>query len=130
VEWLLETRRTALHNNDSGGYDIITLPSGDRTRVFTKEEFRLGADGLVKLPLRDRSRTKQPGSKFKSAKKVGKDEDGVAAGMRRASDCGGAEESCRRRLAATASQSRVTKYFRKDTATVSTLRFDGQNVTD
>ena len=35
------------HWNDAGGYDIITLPSGTTTRVFTKEEYRIGADGAT-----------------------------------------------------------------------------------
>jgi hypothetical protein len=130
VEWLLDARRAALHKNDCGGYDMISLPSGRLTRVFTKEEFRLGADGLVKPPLRDRSRAKPIGSKFKSAKKVGKEADGDAAGMRGASDCGAIEGSCQRGLAASASQRRLTKYFRKDTARVATARSNGQNLTE
>jgi hypothetical protein len=48
VEWALEARRSALHMNDSGGYDLIALPSGRTTRVFTKEEFRIGGGGVVK----------------------------------------------------------------------------------
>jgi hypothetical protein len=37
-----------MHMNDSNGYDLIILPTGCTTRVFTKEEFRLGANGSVK----------------------------------------------------------------------------------
>ena len=40
-------RRGAPQFNDAGGYDIITLPSGTTTRVFTKEEYRIGADGAT-----------------------------------------------------------------------------------
>ena len=100
--------------NDSGGYDVITLPCGRNTRVFTKEEFRLGADGLVKPPPRDRSRAKLPASKFKSIKKVGQERGAVAA-----VSCGegdGAEGRSERGHALVASQSRVTEFFEKDTA--------------
>jgi hypothetical protein len=48
VAALLEARRSALDMNDSGGYDLITLPSGEKTCVFTKHEFRLDANGVVK----------------------------------------------------------------------------------
>ena len=44
---LLRMRRGAPQFNDAGGYDIITLPSGTTTRVFTKEEYRIGADGAT-----------------------------------------------------------------------------------
>jgi len=97
--------------NDSGGYDIIALPSGRSTRIFTKEEFRLGADGLVKPPPpRDRSRAKVPASKFKSVK-VGQEGVGVAAGSCGAGD--GVDSGRERGLAAVASQSHVTEYFGK-----------------
>ena len=33
---------------DAGGYDLITLPSGERTRVFTKQEFRIDSAGQPK----------------------------------------------------------------------------------
>ena len=54
VEWALEARRSALHMNDSGGYDLIVLPSGRTTRVFTKEEFRIGGGGVVKRNKKDK----------------------------------------------------------------------------
>ena len=50
VARLIATRASALDFNDAGGYDLITLPSGHRTRVFTKQEFRLSADGTSKPP--------------------------------------------------------------------------------
>ena len=40
--------------NDSGGYDLIVLPSGRTTRVFTKEEFRIGGGGVVKRNKKDK----------------------------------------------------------------------------
>jgi hypothetical protein len=107
-------RRAALNMNDSGGYDVITLPCGRNTRVFTKEEFRLGADGLVKP--RDRSRAKLPASKLKSVKKVGPERGAVAT-----VSCGegdGAEGRSERGHALVASQSRVTEFFGKDTASL------------
>jgi len=111
VDWLLDARRAALHMNDSGGYDIIALPSGRSTRIFTKEEFRLGADGLVKPPPpRDRSRAKVPAPKFKSVK-VAQEGVVVAAGSCGAGDC--VDSGRERGLAAVASQSHVTEYFGK-----------------
>ena len=50
VAGLLATRAGALAFNDAGGYDLITLPGGQRTRVFTKQEYRLSADGTRKPP--------------------------------------------------------------------------------
>ena len=50
VRALLDMRARALHRNDAGGYDLIELPlTGQTTRVFTKQEFRLSADGTSKL---------------------------------------------------------------------------------
>ena len=37
------------HNlNDEGGYDVIVLPNGERSRVFTRKDLRLNSDGSVK----------------------------------------------------------------------------------
>jgi hypothetical protein len=47
---LLRMRAASLDRNDPGGYDLITLPSGESTRVFTKQEFRLNAAGQPKPP--------------------------------------------------------------------------------
>ncbi len=48
VEALLDARRSAMHANDAGGYDLIELPTGQMTRVFTKQEFRLDSNGAIK----------------------------------------------------------------------------------
>ena len=48
VTALRACRAAHLEHNDAGGYDLITLPSGERTRVFTKQEFRLDAAGRPK----------------------------------------------------------------------------------
>ena len=49
VAALLEMRAGALDFNDPGGYDLLTLPTtGETTRVFTKQEFRVDARGLPK----------------------------------------------------------------------------------
>jgi deoxyribodipyrimidine photolyase len=50
VAALLRMRAEALEFNDPGGYDLITLPGGERTRLFTKQEFRLTAGGDSKAP--------------------------------------------------------------------------------
>lgn len=60
-----------MHLNDAGGYDLIVLPSGCTTRVFTKEEFRLCANGCSKPPQTERTKPKRLLSKFKPAKKGG-----------------------------------------------------------
>lgn len=36
--------------NDSGGYDVIALPSGEVTKVFTKREYRLSKHGQPLSP--------------------------------------------------------------------------------
>ena len=52
VDALLAMRAAALDKNDANGYDLIMLPSGESTRVFTKQEFRLNAKGEPPAPLR------------------------------------------------------------------------------
>ena len=47
VDAVLEMRRNSQEYNDDGGYDIIELPSGDRTKVFTKKEFRIDRGGNI-----------------------------------------------------------------------------------
>ena len=47
VEAVLDMRRQHQQWNDGNGYDIIQLPSGDKTKVFTKKEYRI--DRLVLL---------------------------------------------------------------------------------
>merc|ERR1712176_871244 len=46
VEMVLEMRR-ANQDRNFQGYDTITLPDGSTTRVFTKKEYRINADGTV-----------------------------------------------------------------------------------
>ena len=48
-ESVRQMRRASLEWNDAGGYDLIALPDGTRTRVFTKQEYRLDASGQRKL---------------------------------------------------------------------------------
>ena len=50
VQAVLDMRRLNQEFNDPGGYDLISLPGGQTTRVFTKQEFRLDAAGNVKPP--------------------------------------------------------------------------------
>lgn len=47
VEAVLDMRRQHQQWNDDNGYDIIELPSGERTKVFTKKEYRIDRYGLV-----------------------------------------------------------------------------------
>ena len=48
VAALLAMRAQHLEMNDAGGYDLIRLPCGTQTRVFTKQEFRLDGYGQPK----------------------------------------------------------------------------------
>ena len=50
VSALLKARAAHLEWNDAGGYDLIRLPDGELTRVFTKQEFRLTGAGQPKPP--------------------------------------------------------------------------------
>ena len=47
VEAVLDMRRQHQQWNDDNGYDIIELPSGERTKLFTKKEYRIDRYGLV-----------------------------------------------------------------------------------
>ena len=45
--YVIEMRQRSMQFNDPMGYDLITLPSGAKTRVFTKEEYRLDRSGNI-----------------------------------------------------------------------------------
>lgn len=47
VESVLEMRRKNQSRNTDNGYDLIKLPNGEDTVVFTKKEFRIDNDGNV-----------------------------------------------------------------------------------
>mmetsp|Transcript_24308 Transcript_24308/g.38492 ORF Transcript_24308/g.38492 Transcript_24308/m.38492 type:complete len:222 (-) Transcript_24308:35-700(-) len=47
---VIEARRANMEYNDEGGYDLVDLPWGGRTRVFTKRELRLRRDGALMHP--------------------------------------------------------------------------------
>lgn len=47
VEAVLKMRRANQESNSDRGYDMITLPDGKRTVVFTKKEFRIDPQGNV-----------------------------------------------------------------------------------
>jgi hypothetical protein len=47
VENVLNMRRDFQQFNDKKGYDIIILPSGEKTVVFTKKEYRIDSEGAV-----------------------------------------------------------------------------------
>ena len=116
VESLLDARRSALHMNDAGGYDLIVLPSGRITRVFTKEEFRLGSDGTVKSLQAAQSKSQRSTSKFKSAKKAGAGRGAAAAGKRGGGSAGERGDDADASLSHNFSQ--VTECFGKDPASV------------
>ena len=61
VEWTLEVRRANPQFNTDSGYDIIVLPGGQRTRVFTKREFRLPRKGAETGRTTTRKRKNKPG---------------------------------------------------------------------
>ena len=44
---LSKSANAHLDLNDAGGYDLITLPDGTQTRVFTKQEFRVSKSGAL-----------------------------------------------------------------------------------
>ena len=47
VESVLKMRRKSQEFNDNKGYDLIELPNGQRTVVFTKKEYRIDREGKV-----------------------------------------------------------------------------------
>lgn len=54
---VLNMRRKNQHANDKSGYDLVTLPNGDETVVFTKKEYRLDRQGnVISSPTQPRSR--------------------------------------------------------------------------
>merc|ERR1712238_346234 len=57
---VLEMRRNSQHYNDDSGYDIIELPSSDKTKVFTKKAFRIDRKGHV-IQQRNHSSTNSRG---------------------------------------------------------------------
>ena len=51
VENVLKMRHESQEFNDKQGYDLIKLPSGEKTVVFTKKEYRIDDKGVV-IPAR------------------------------------------------------------------------------
>ncbi len=47
VKSVLDMRRKSQEYNDKKGYDMIILPSGEKTVVFTKKEYRIDGSGEV-----------------------------------------------------------------------------------
>ena len=73
VEAVLDMRRQHQQWNDGNGYDIIQLPSGDKTKVFTKKEYRIDRFGLV-MEIEKSGREKaraQAGGRGRSGRKAG-----------------------------------------------------------
>lgn len=63
VENVLNMRQSSQQFNDKMGYDLITLPSGETTVVFTKKEYRIDDAGVV-IPASATSR--KPSKKVKT----------------------------------------------------------------
>ncbi len=73
-EAVLAMRRANQEFNDSTGYDVIKLPSGATTKVFTKKEYRIDRQGrrIVSSQAGRKKRTsgtKKPQTKKKTKKK-------------------------------------------------------------
>ena len=47
IQATLEMRRKHQEANSDRGYDMITLPNGDKTVVFTKKEYRIDSKGAL-----------------------------------------------------------------------------------
>lgn len=51
VAAVLKMRRASQQWNDDGGYDLVKLPNGQSTRVFTKQEYRITKAG-ARIPVK------------------------------------------------------------------------------
>ncbi len=58
VNNVLNMRREHQQWNDKKGYDIISLPDGTETVVFTKKEFRIDRDGAIIKAIATKKKTK------------------------------------------------------------------------
>lgn len=66
IKSILEMRRRSQHRNSERGYDLIRLPSGDDTVVFTKKEYRIDESGQLLIDSRQpKSRATSGGRKRK-----------------------------------------------------------------
>ena len=101
VRALLATRAAALDFNDPGGYDLVTV-DGTRTRVFTKQEFRLDANG----------QPKGDGGGGGAAAAAGSRAGGRGRGSRRGGGAARAGRSSRAGRGAAAPQRGIDKYFK------------------
>lgn len=74
VDATLQMRRRSQENNSDRGYDLIRLPNGEKTVVFTKKEYRIDSNGqLIKDddPRQDtRRKTGGNKAKYKSKRAV------------------------------------------------------------
>jgi hypothetical protein len=74
VEAVLDMRRQHQQWNDDNGYDIIQLPSGDKTKVFTKKEYRMDRFGLameIEKSGREKAKARAGGRGRKKKRKKG-----------------------------------------------------------
>jgi hypothetical protein len=47
IDSTLSMRRKSQHANSDRGYDLIKLPNGQETVVFTKKEYRIDSNGTL-----------------------------------------------------------------------------------
>lgn len=72
IESTLEMRRKSQNVNTDRGYDLIQLPGGKETVVFTKKEYRIDRDGYVLTePARPQKMTAPKGKKRRNGRKPG-----------------------------------------------------------
>jgi hypothetical protein len=61
IDSMLSMRRKSQHANSDRGYDLIRLPTGEETVVFTKKEYRIDSNGVLvrgKEPRHDQRKKK------------------------------------------------------------------------
>lgn len=58
VDSVIKMRNSNQQYNDNRGYDLVRLPNNQKTKVFTKKEFRIDAKGDVITVDGTRNRTK------------------------------------------------------------------------
>ena len=68
IESTIEMRRQSQEFNDPKGYDTIVLPSGERTVVFTKKEYRIDSSGQ-RIPISSGGKRSKTGGRGQRGRK-------------------------------------------------------------
>jgi len=113
VSALLETRAAHLEWNDADGYDLIRLPDGELSRVFTKQEFRLTGAGKSKPPPAVAAGAAQSGRRGGDGRAAGRG-GGRGTDRGRGTSRGGRGRSPRAAPPAGIAQPGITAYFQQD----------------